>query len=241
MCKKAEEYNISVIVDVLPNHTTPRTKEISPDFIEAVGGMEKLYHKNNKYHISDFSDRLQCTTYQMGGLPDVNTENPLFQKYYMNYVNDLIDCGADGFRYDTAKHIGLPDDPKDPYAKENDFWPIFTGQKPIDGVMLKNAENLFIYGEVLQGGNSREKVAKKCETPVVVTLKHGEESKNFDNFKHILSVMLENSFSRKDCVVAVGGGVVGDIGGFAASCYMRGVDFYNVPTTLLLEFTNTVL
>ena len=78
-----------------------------------------------------------------------------------------------------------------------------------------------------------EKVAKKCETPVVVTLKHGEESKNFDNFKHILSVMLENSFSRKDCVVAVGGGVVGDIGGFAASCYMRGVDFYNVPTTLL--------
>ena len=46
-----------------------------------------------------------------------------------------------------------------------------------------------------------EKVAEKCETPVVVTLKHGEESKNFDNFKHILSVMLENSFSRKDCVV----------------------------------------
>lgn len=78
-----------------------------------------------------------------------------------------------------------------------------------------------------------EIVARKCETPVVVTLKHGEESKNFDNFKHILSVMLENSFSRKDCVVAVGGGVVGDIGGFAASCYMRGVDFYNVPTTLL--------
>ncbi|UKI15225.1 MAG: 3-dehydroquinate synthase [Clostridiales bacterium] len=71
-----------------------------------------------------------------------------------------------------------------------------------------------------------EKVARKCGTPVVVTLKHGEESKNFDNFKHILSVMLENSFSRKDCVVAVGGGVVGDIGGFAASCYMRGVDFF---------------
>ena len=78
-----------------------------------------------------------------------------------------------------------------------------------------------------------ETVAKKCETPVIVTLEHGEGSKNFDNFKYILSVMLENSFSRKDCVVAVGGGVVGDIGGFAASCYMRGVDFYNVPTTLL--------
>lgn len=156
MCKKAEELQIGVIVDVLPNHTTPRTKEISKDLIEAVGGFDKLYHKNNDHGIRDYSDRLECTTAKMGGLPDVNTENPLFQSYYMNYVNDLISCGADGFRYDTAKHIGLPDDPKDPYAKENNFWPIFTGQMPINGVMLKNAENLFIYGEVLQGGNSRE-------------------------------------------------------------------------------------
>lgn len=85
-----------------------------------------------------------------------------------------------------------------------------------------------------------EKVAKKCKSAVIVTLKHGEESKNFDNFKRILSVMLENSFSRKDCVVAVGGGVVGDIAGFAASCYMRGVDFYNVPTTLLSEVDSSI-
>ncbi len=156
MCKKAKEYNVAVIVDVLPNHTTPRVKEISKDFIDAVGGFDKLFHKNNDHGIKNYSDRLECTTAQMGGLPDVNTENPLFQKYYMSYVNDLIDCGANGFRYDTAKHIGLPDDPKDPYAKENDFWPIFTGKKAIDGVVLKNKDDLFIYGEVLQGGASRE-------------------------------------------------------------------------------------
>ena len=45
MCKKAKEYGLGVIVDVLPNHTTPRTKKISAEFIEAVGGIEKLYHK----------------------------------------------------------------------------------------------------------------------------------------------------------------------------------------------------
>lgn len=156
MCKKAEEYGIYVIVDVLPNHTTPRIKELSVDFVNAVGGLDKMYHKNNDHGIRSYSDRKECTTAQMGGLPDVNTENPLFQAYYMNYVNDLITCGADGFRYDTAKHIGLPDDPKDEYSKENDFWPIFTGKKAINGVMLKNADDLFIYGEVLQGGNSRE-------------------------------------------------------------------------------------
>ena len=156
MCKKAEEFGISVIVDVLPNHTTPRIKELAPEFVEAVGGMDKLFHKNNDHGIRNYGDRKECTTAQMGGLPDVNTENPLFQAYYMKYVNDLIDCGADGFRYDTAKHIGLPDDPKDDYSPENDFWPIFTGKKAINGEMLHKADDLFIYGEVLQGGNSRE-------------------------------------------------------------------------------------
>ncbi len=156
MCKKADELGIAVIVDVLPNHTTPRIKAISQDLIDAVGGMDKLFHKNNDHGIRDYANRLECTTAQMGGLPDVNTENPLFQAYYMNYVNELIDSGVDGFRYDTAKHIGLPDDPKDPYSKKNNFWPIFTGKEDINGVMLHNAENLFIYGEVLQGANARE-------------------------------------------------------------------------------------
>lgn len=156
MCKKAEECGIGILVDVLPNHTTPRVKEVSQDLIDAVGGLENLYHKNAERGISNYGDRLQVTTYSMGGLPDVNTENPDFQAYYMKYVNDLIDCGADGFRYDTAKHIGLPDDPKDPAAKENDFWPIFTGKKDIKGEKLHKADELFIYGEVLQGGATRE-------------------------------------------------------------------------------------
>lgn len=156
VCKKAAEYGIAVIVDVLPNHTTPRKTEIKQDFLDAVGGIENVYHAGEKRGITNYGDRLQCTTYSMGGLPDVNTENPAFQSYFMAYMNDCIACGADGFRFDTAKHIGLPDDPKDPRAKENDFWPIFTGRKPVGGVMLSDADRLFLYGEVLQGGNSRE-------------------------------------------------------------------------------------
>ena len=52
--------------------------------------------------------------------------------------------------------------------------------------------------------------------------------------------MLENGFTRKDCVAAVGGGVVGDLAGFAAACYMRGIDFYNMPTTLLSQVDSSV-
>ncbi|MDY5812856.1 MAG: alpha-amylase family glycosyl hydrolase [Treponema sp.] len=156
MCRKADEYKIAVIVDVLPNHTTPDENKVSKDFYDAVGGKEKMYHKNGHKGMLSSSDRLQCTTYSAGSLPDVNTENPLFQKYFMAYMNNVIECGADGFRFDTAKHIGLPDDPKDEYAAQNNFWPVFTGKEAIDGIMLKDADKLFLYGEVLQDGHSRE-------------------------------------------------------------------------------------
>ena len=85
-----------------------------------------------------------------------------------------------------------------------------------------------------------EKIEKTCEKCVKVCLKRGEQSKNFDNFKLLLHTMLQNDFTRKDCVVAVGGGVVGDIAAFSASCYMRGIEFYNVPTTLLSQLDSSI-
>lgn len=83
-------------------------------------------------------------------------------------------------------------------------------------------------------------VAGQCKEPVVVTVPRGEGSKSFKQLERLLSAMLEASFTRGDCVVAVGGGVVGDLSGFAASCYMRGIDFYNIPTTLLSQVDSSV-
>ncbi len=83
-------------------------------------------------------------------------------------------------------------------------------------------------------------VAAQCKEAHVVTLPMGEDSKCLERFAQLLSEMLKHGFSRKDCVVAVGGGVVGDLAGFAASCYMRGVDFYNIPTTLLSSVDSSV-
>lgn len=83
-------------------------------------------------------------------------------------------------------------------------------------------------------------VANVSKQPTLITLKSGEDSKSFDNFKAILQTMLQNNFTREDCVVAVGGGVVGDISAFCASCYMRGVDFYNIPTTLLAMIDSSI-
>ena len=149
MCDEAHKYGVSVVVDVIANHTTPELKAVSQDLIDAGGGsFETLFHKNNEKDITDYSDRLQCTTAKMGGLPDINTERPSFQDYFFKYINDCIDCGADGFRYDTAKHIGLPDDPKEDDGFKNDFWDKLKTK-------TKDYDSKFIYGEVLQGGNDK--------------------------------------------------------------------------------------
>ncbi|MBQ8533527.1 MAG: 3-dehydroquinate synthase [Clostridia bacterium] len=79
-----------------------------------------------------------------------------------------------------------------------------------------------------------------CKTPVKAVIPEGEASKNLDMFQMLCKTMLENGFTRKDCVVAVGGGVVGDLAGFAAASFMRGVDFYNIPTTLLSQVDSSV-
>ena len=83
-------------------------------------------------------------------------------------------------------------------------------------------------------------VAGQCQEGIVCTVEQGEASKSLDTFGKLLQTMLDHGFSRKDCVVAVGGGVVGDLAGFVASAYMRGVDFYNIPTTLLSQIDSSI-
>ncbi len=83
-------------------------------------------------------------------------------------------------------------------------------------------------------------VAKQCKNPIILTIPHGEKSKNITCWELLLKTMVENNFTRTDCVVAVGGGVVGDLSGFAAACFMRGIDFYNIPTTVLSQVDSSI-
>lgn len=85
-----------------------------------------------------------------------------------------------------------------------------------------------------------EKIALQSKEAFIKVVAQGEGSKSLQTAEEILVEMLEHQFSRKDCVVAVGGGVVGDLAGVVASLYMRGIDFYNIPTTVLSQVDSSI-
>lgn len=83
-------------------------------------------------------------------------------------------------------------------------------------------------------------LAKQCEDSYVFTFKHGEESKNINTYQEIISFMISNNFTRGDLIIALGGGVVGDLAAFVASTFNRGIKFVNIPTTLLSQVDSSI-
>ena len=83
-------------------------------------------------------------------------------------------------------------------------------------------------------------VADQCKDAHIITVPQGEASKSFKILESVLRQMLEFGMGRGDLVIAVGGGVVGDLAGFAASIYMRGIDFINCPTTTLSMIDSSI-
>lgn len=85
-----------------------------------------------------------------------------------------------------------------------------------------------------------EKILKQCKDGYKYIIKSGEESKNIDNYYLINKFLLNNEFTRNDLIIAVGGGVVGDLAAFVASTFKRGLDFINIPTTSLSMIDSSV-
>lgn len=112
---------------------------------------------------------------------------------------------------------------------------------------LKKAGQLFkIKGRALVVTDSgvpseyAETLMSQLENPALFIFPHGEENKNTETLLSICKKLLEENFTRTDCVIALGGGVTGDMAGFASAIYMRGIDFYNIPTTLLSQVDSSV-
>lgn len=115
-------------------------------------------------------------------------------------------------------------------------YPIFIDSDPIKSLEEKIFEHTNANKILLVVSEKVDKLYKSelnFKNSVKFVLKDGENQKNFKNYQKILNFASENKLERKDAIVAVGGGVVGDISGFAAATYLRGIDFIQIPTTLL--------
>ena len=129
-------------------------------------------------------------------------------------------------------HLDLPQNPYDIILER--------GVLKRAGELLKLDRRVLILTDDGVPSEYAATVAAQCAHPEIFCVPTGEGSKSLATAEQILTRMLARGFTRTDCVVAVGGGVVGDLCGFVAATYMRGVDFYNIPTTLLSQVDSSV-
>ena len=87
---------------------------------------------------------------------------------------------------------------------------------------------------------SKIKKSLNKKNDIIHFFKSNEINKNISNVNKILNILLKNNFSRDDCLISIGGGITGDVSGFAASLFKRGLKFINVPTTLLSQVDSSV-
>lgn len=108
-----------------------------------------------------------------------------------------------------------------------------TSERKIAVIADSNTQKLF-------GTQVMEELAKCCKKVIMYAFPAGEKSKTLDTVKNIYKELIEAKFDRRDMLVALGGGVVGDITGYTAATYLRGIDFIQIPTTLLAQADSSI-
>lgn len=83
-------------------------------------------------------------------------------------------------------------------------------------------------------------ITKNHSKVFVIILDQGEKAKSLSNYQSIINFLIDNKFDRSDGIIAVGGGVIGDISGFVSSTYLRGISYIQIPTTLLAQVDSSV-
>ena len=133
-------------------------------------------------------------------------------------------------------------------STQSETYPIFIGYnllKKINEILNKNHINfkkcLFIIDRNVPKKFIKElNNSLKSKKILKYYFNANERNKNQKSINSILKILLNNDFSRQDCVISIGGGITGDVGGFAASLFKRGLQFINIPTTLLSQVDSSV-
>ena len=130
----------------------------------------------------------------------------------------------------------------------NQKYPIFIGNNILDKLKIILKDNFINFNQCLVIADKN--VPKKLIDKVLNSLpkkkiflhifNSSEKNKNQKSVNNVLSILLSKNFNRNDCVISIGGGITGDVSGFAASIFKRGLKFINMPTTLLSQVDSSI-
>ena len=127
-------------------------------------------------------------------------------------------------------------------------YPIYIGNSILNKLnkFLKSSSINFSRCLIVADKNVPKKLIKKVigslpkNSTIIQYFNASEKSKNQKSVQKIISLLLKKNFNRNDCLISIGGGITGDVSGFAASIYKRGLKFINIPTTLLAQVDSSI-
>jgi len=128
-------------------------------------------------------------------------------------------------------------------------YPIYIGKNILENIgyfsnhIIKNQKILIVTNTTvnpLYGHKLFNTLSQLSDNIHVISLEDGEKYKNWETLQDIYSVLLKENFDRNSSIIALGGGVIGDMSGFAAATFMRGIKFIQVPTTLLAQVDSSI-
>ena len=201
LCDTADAYDIKVVVDIVANHLANNGTDggtfsyLSHDVARDMQD-PKYYHGDPEY-VSNYNDRYELTQRHMGK-PDLNTSDDYVKQKVLTLLEDCVDCGVDGFRFDAAKHIELPDDE---YCGSN-FWPtVINGVKDYAGSTYGKTD-LFFYGEILGGaGTDISNYTRYMAVTDDVTGNDARNNANSQNSGGLSSGWYNKGTDPKNCVL----------------------------------------
>ncbi|HUR79964.1 MAG TPA: 3-dehydroquinate synthase family protein, partial [Thermoanaerobaculia bacterium] len=120
--------------------------------------------------------------------------------------------------------------------------PVFVGRGLIDraGALVRPRGRVFVITSPALKPRFGERVAASFEDATILTIEEGETHKTLDTANDVVSQLLDHGARRDSMAVVVGGGMIGDTAGFAASIFLRGIDLVHVPTTLLAQVDSSI-
>jgi 3-dehydroquinate synthase len=159
-----------------------------------------------------------------GGLAYLNQERPLLSK--AGVAEQIVPVALGERSYDIVIHPGL-------LATVGDRLSAFTTSPKIGVVTDRHVASRYLHGTL-------RSLCKAGYDPTPIILPPGERTKTLGTIAKILDSLVKHKFERQSMLLALGGGVIGDVTGFAAAIYQRGIPFVQVPTTLVAQVDSSV-